>query len=278
MIHLLRSEWIKFRSVRSTVVVLALAGVLVVLIAVLTANHLNSDTSTIHCEQTSQSTPAPGSATTVPDPGNACGPGFEVVVGNQTTHLTDITLGVLFATLLFGVLGVQVIGQEYRFNTIRPTFTAAPHRYRVMAAKIIVVSAACAAIAAAMLAVCWLVGSVMLDGFVLDGTDRRVMWATVLFAALWSAAGVGIGAIVRQPIAGILIMVAESLIIEGLVGNIWKGTQKWLPFNNGIQMTVRPDQGSTTHLQSLLGGGLYFAAFCAGLVIIGAILVNRRDA
>ncbi|MCB1039375.1 MAG: hypothetical protein KDA94_07595, partial [Acidimicrobiales bacterium] len=66
MIDLLRSEWIKFRSVRSTVVTLLLAGAIVVLVAVLVA--VNTDE-------------------------------------GAHTNLTGITGGVSFATLLFGVLG-----------------------------------------------------------------------------------------------------------------------------------------------------------------------------
>jgi ABC-2 type transport system permease protein len=280
VINLLRSEWIKFRSVRSTLITLLIAGALVVLVAVLTANHLNSESDNIRCEPTSSIT----TETTVPVDPNApdgfstCGDGYTAVTGAQTTHLSDVTGGVVFAALLFGVLGVQVIGQEYRFNTIRPTFTAAPRRLKVVAAKLIVVCGSCALIAAAMVGFCWLAGSVMLEQFQIDGTDRRIAWGIVVFSVLWSAAGLGVGAIVRQPIAGILILVAESLVVEGLIGGIKPAAQKWLPFTNGLQMTYRGDESDSMHLQSLLAGGIYFAAFCALLVAIGAILVNRRDA
>ena len=54
-------------------------------------------------------------------------------------NLGNVIGGVQVAIFLFGTLGVQIIGQEYRFNTIRPTFTAAPWRMRVLAAKLVVV-------------------------------------------------------------------------------------------------------------------------------------------
>lgn len=238
MTNLLRAEWIKFRSVRSTIVTLVLAGAIVVLVAVIAANQADV--------------------------------GFR-------TNLSALTGGVTFATLIFGVLGVQVIGQEYRFNTIRPTFTAAPHRYRVIAAKVIVVAVACATVAVVMVAFCWVVGATMIDGFEVDGTDRRVAWGIVVFSALWSAAGVGVGAIVRQPIAGILVMAGYSLIIENLIGGLFPDTLRWLPFQNGLQMTLRLEDSSDL-LQPLLGGGTYFAVVCAALIVVGAVLVDRRDA
>ena len=72
--------------------------------------------------------------------GNPCPDGLQAVP--DAHNLTDLTVGVSLACLLFGVLGVQVIGQEYRFNTIRPTFTAAPRRLPVVLAKLIVVCSA----------------------------------------------------------------------------------------------------------------------------------------
>jgi ABC-2 type transport system permease protein len=300
VIHLLRSEWIKFRSVRSTVITLLIGGVIVVLVAVLTAVQANDD-SAITCvaiedaagpdatpttvdpaAPVEQTVPADGGTTIVVDGGqvideNFCGPGFRAEVGSPATNLSGLTGGVTFAALIFGVLGVQVIGQEYRFNTIRPTFTAAPKRLRVVAAKAIVVGVACSLVAAIMVAFCWVVGTVLIDDFVVDGTDRRVAWGIVLFTALWTTAGVGVGAIVRQPIAGILILIGYSLILENLIGALFDSTVKWLPYQNGLQMTLRLDD-SDFGLQSVLSGGIYFAAVCFALLAIGMVLVDRRDA
>jgi ABC-2 type transport system permease protein len=270
VIHLMRSEWIKFRSVRSTIVVLLIGGAIVVLASVLVA--FTTDDTTTSCVALD---PATTSTTTVEDP--TCGPGWQLVERPTTTNLTDLTFGVSYAALIFGTLGVQVIGQEYRFNTIRPTFTAAPRRGAVMAAKLAVVTGACSAIAVVMVAFCWLVGTVMLDGFVVDGVDRRAALGIVAFTALWTMAGLGVGAIVRQPVAGILIVAFESLVIEALVGGIFPSTLRWMPFANGIQMTLRIEE-SGGDLQPVLQGGIYFGVVCLALFLVGSWLVNRRDA
>ncbi len=241
MIDLIRSEWIKLRSVRSTLIMLAAAGVLTVLFAVLIANDQR---------------------------GNTFG---------GTGHLGDITAGVTVAIFLFGTLGVQVIGQEYRFNTIRPSFTAAPWRMRVLLAKLVVVSVAAAVVSAVMLAVCALIGTVMLDPFEIDGVDQRVIWATLLFAMGWTMYGMALGAIVRQPIAAIVILLIQGLIAEPLLVTVVKALGPWVPFQNGVQMTSR-EPADPEIFRSFAAGGVYFFLVTFVLWGIGAYLVNRRDA
>lgn len=282
MNHLVRSEWIKFRSVRSTVVTLVLAGAIVVLVAVLVARQANDDVSTT-CEPMTTEQLATTTTTTPPSDGgfvvsnSYCGDGYVAVTEPNTTNLTGLTGGVSFAALLFGVLGVQIIGQEYRFNTIRPTFTAAPNRFKVLTAKLIVVTVACAVVSVVMIGFCYLVGTSMVDRFELDAVDQRLFWSIPLFAALWTTAGIGVGAIVRQPIAGILILLGESLVLENLLAGLFEWTQPWLPFVNGFQMTLRVEEGDTG-LRPVLEGGIYFAVVCFALFAIGTVLANRRDA
>lgn len=240
MIDLIRSEWIKLRSVRSTLIMLAAAGVLTVLFAVLIANDQRNDTFA------------------------------------GTGHLGDVIGGVQVAIFLFGTLGVQIIGQEYRFNTIRPTFTAAPWRMRVLAAKLIVVTVAAALVTVVMLAVSALIGMAMLDDFQIDGIDQRIIWATVLFAMGWTMYGMALGAIVRQPIAAIVILLIQGLVAEPLLSTIVKWTGKWMPFQNGIQMTAR--SGDSELFRPIFAGGVYFFLVTFVLWGIGAYLVNRRDA
>ena len=275
MSDLLRSEWIKFRSVRSTLVTLALAGGLVVLVAVLQANDANqADPTLSRCESIEQS--QEGSVvSTRPDP--TCGDGSLLVTRAQSADLSKLTQGVSLAVLLFGILGVQVIGQEYQFSTIRTTFAAMPRRRHVLAAKLAVVTSACAVVAAAMVALCWVVGTVMVDEFGVDGVDRRIAWGSVVFSVLWATAGMGLGAIVRRPVPAIGILVGVSLIGENVLAAAVESSARWLPWANGFQMTQR-DFRADLDLRPVLEGGIYFALVCLALWVIGAVLVERRDA
>ena len=104
--------------------------------------------------------------------------------------------------------------------------------------------------------------------------DRRVL-GTVLFGMGWSAMGLGVGAIVRQPIAGILILMGDAFVAEPLLANNFHSTIPWIPFNNGFQMTLRVE---SSDLRSVFAGGVYLAIVATVLVVIGMVLANRRDA
>lgn len=244
MIDAIRSEWIKFRSVRSTLVLLGTGGLITIAFALLIANDIGGE--------------------------------------DRVFHLTDVSAGSNIASYLFGALGVQIIGQEYRFNTIRATFAARPDRLRVLTAKIIVVSAAVAVMVVLMLLVSAAIGTAMLDPFVIDGIDRRAALGTVLLAVGWTLAGLALGAILRQPIAGIIILLVEGAVVEGIVAGLFRWTIPWLPYLNGSRMAVRneaPHPGDPFFdVRSPLEGGIYFFVIVAILLGIGAILVKRRDA
>ncbi len=143
-------------------------------------------------------------------------------------------------------------------------------------AKLIVVTGAIAAVSAVMLALCAAVGLVMLEPFTIDGVDQRVVWGTILFSVGWTTLGMGLGSIVRQPIAGMLILLVEGFVVEQLLLGLLSWTGPWLPFLNGIQMTIR-DPGAGD-LRSTLAGGIYFFVFAAVVWGIGAYLVDKRDA
>ncbi|MEO6987751.1 MAG: ABC transporter permease [Aquihabitans sp.] len=242
MTNLIRSEWIKFRTVRSTLVLLFTGGLLTVVIALLVINDIKGQ--------------------------------------NREFNLTDISFGVQLSVFLFGALGVQVLGQEYRFSTIRNTFSASPVRWKVLVAKLIVVCSACAAMGLAMMLVCVGLGSMFLDGFTIDSVDQRVIWATALFAAGWAGMGLGLGAILRQPIAGIIILLGEAFIAEGIIANLFHGTAKWMPFLNGIQMTMRNEARNTAPpvFRDMFEGGVYFFVVVAIVLAIGFVLAEKRDA
>ena len=273
MINLIRSEWIKFRSVRSTVVLVLAAGLHGIVIAGSTVSQRGDDIGGDRCERTVTTSDGRSTYTETRSCAEVQG---DPAWTQAKAHLGDVTVGVPFALFLFGTLGVQIIGQEYRFNTIRPTFTAAPWRVRVLVSKLIVVTVATAAVSLVMVAICGVIGAVALHPFAIDTTDQRVVLGTVVFCAGWTMLGMGLGAIIRQPIAAIVVLLVEAFVAENIIYGISEGTGRWLPFLNGIQMTVRDP--STGSIRGPLDGGIYFFVIAVAIWAIGAVLVNRRDA
>jgi hypothetical protein len=127
-----------------------------------------------------------------------------------------------------------------------------------------------------MLGVCAVIGALFVDGFSIDGLDQRVALGIVLFAIGWSAMGMGVGAIMRQPIAGIVVLLGEAFVGENIIGQLKPGTRAWLPFTNGVLMTVRSPGGD--HVRSVLGGGIFFFATLAVVLAVGVYLASDRDA
>lgn len=239
MINQIRSEWVKMRSVRSTLVMLASA----ILLAI----------------------------------------GVAVIVGIKTNDTMDTAsslLGVQLATMMFAVLGVQVIGQEYRFNTIRPTFSTVSSRSRVIGAKLITMLASVAVAGATLIA--GAIGAAALIANIRDipfdpssGDALRVIIGTFISTLLAAAFGYGIGVIVRQPIAGIMIALIWSLVAEPIVSGLLPRVGKWMPLSSATNIST-PEV--LDNFLSPLAGGLYSAAIMCALVAIGSRRIATTDA
>lgn len=244
MIAQIQSEWIKFRSVRSTVVLAIISVVISVGIAVIVA----SDT-------------------------------------DRVLRASDLLLGAQISSLFILVLGVQIIGQEYRFSTIRSTFSATPRRERVIIAKLVVVVGAVAVVAITLIALSLAAGALVSSmrgatlGLGLPGT-MRVLIGTVVVLVINGVFGFGIGCIVRQPIAGIVIVLVWANVIENILAGLVKGAARWLPLfsmANVNAQNVSNDFG-IGGLMSPVFGVLYGASVALALVAIGVFRIRSGDA
>ena len=238
MTGVLRAEWIKLRTVRSTWATLAAALGLTLMVAILSA--------------------------------------AQGIQRGGVTNLSALTGGIGAAALVFGALGVQAMGIEYRHATIRPTFTAVPRRWQVLLAKLAVVLLLVSVSAAGLVAVSWVIGITTVPGFRVDATDQRLAIGLIVFCAGMTVAGFGVGCIVRQPVAGVLGLLVDAFMVERLLLGLLPSAAPWLPFANGFQMTLRFE--GHTPLRPLVPGGAYFLAVSVGLTLVGAILTERRDA
>ena len=116
--RVVRSEWIKLRTLRSTFWTLISAVVLVVGIASLVAFAI------------------PDRSVLVGRVSEAQRAAVEAQAANFAT--TAATAGLTFASLVIAVLGVLVISGEFSTGMIRSSFTAVPRRFPVFAAKTLV--------------------------------------------------------------------------------------------------------------------------------------------
>lgn len=246
MVDLIRSELIKFRTVRSHIIMVAIAVVVPVGLTALIAALIGKDNFD-DAEDT-----------------------FNIVTG-----------AIAITQILMAVMGALVIAAEFRFNTIRVTFTATPNRVHVLLAKIIVVIAVATVIGVVTLVLDTAVAKAILDArditFDLSGDGVvRALFGQVIVTVLYGLAGFGLGALFRSPVAAITVVVVQPIIIEPIVVGVKSEIGQWLPFAAGSALTMidPPDE----YLQSALTGGLVLTAYCVLLVLVGAVFVKTRDA
>jgi len=195
--------------------------------------------------------------------------------------------GIFLAQLAIAVLGVLVITSEYATGSIRTTFTAAPQRWMVLAAKALVFSSVTAAVGIASSFATFFVGQRILATKGLEahigepGVIRAVIGAG-LYLAVVGLLALGLGTLIRRTAGAIAVVVALMFILPGLVGALpssWQITiTGYLPSNAGQAIIGHTRFAARGAL--LLSPWVGFAVFCtyaAAALITAAVILSQRD-
>lgn len=254
--HCLRAEWIKIRTMRSTVYVVS--GTLLVAVA---ASPLIA---------------------------NAAGHEYPTMTAadRHTFDPLDVGLrGHLLAQIMFGLLGCLVVTAEYGTRTIVGTLTAVPHRGRVLAAKAIVLSAITLLVGEAMMFCAFFAGEAMLArtgaphvGLADPGALRAVLGGG-LYLSLITLFGLAVGTLVRSTTAAVTTVFCVLMIVRAFIpafpGRLADWMAKyWPPVAGGQIVTGYRDP-------ALLGpwpGLAVMAVFVAVLLVAALAGFRRRDA
>lgn len=251
--RVIRSEAIKFGSVRSTMMTLAIAGAGVAAIGVLVSMLTN------------------GVAVNGQGPGAIADP-----TGNSL-------IGTTLAQLVLGVLGAVLITSEYSTGMIRATLATVPARLPVLWAKVLVVAAASFVTMVAGVGIAFFVGQAFYGGegagaSVFDPGVPRALLGAAVFPTAIAVLGMAFGTVMRQTAAAIGVLFAMLFIVpllgEGL-GGVWQDITSYLPSRAGQAMSaVVPDPTGLTPL----AGFALTAAWVVGVLGIAAVTLKRRDA
>lgn len=206
-------------------------------------------------------------------------------------YSTASTIGYVFP-LIFGALAVT---SEFRYGTLTPTFLAVPKRGVVLTAKLLTL-----AVAGAIFGVAALVASVGLGGLVLGLTGHDAALGTgetwllcarvVLAMALWAVIGVGLGALVPNQVAVLVIVLAFTQFLEPILrfgASIWDWTAaigKFLPgsasdalVGSSIFSSLGSSTGASVQTLEWWQGGLVLLAIAVVAALAGYFSTWKRD-
>jgi ABC-2 type transport system permease protein len=252
----LRSEWTKIRTVRSTLWTLLVAAALGV--------GLGAGIS----ELTAHAYSSAG--------------------GQQLRMVWDPTAistgGLALAQLAIGVLGALYITSEYSTRAINSTLTAVPRRTRLLAAKSTVLVLLTAVVAEVLAFAAFLIGQALISGqaptanFGQPGVLRAVIGCG-LYAALIGLLGLGLGTILRSAAAAISVLVAVIYVLPAIAAalptSLENTVEKYWPTQAGAQVTAVLRQ---PHTLPPWGGFAVMGLFVAVVMAIATAVLNRRDA
>ncbi|MEY9962715.1 ABC-2 type transport system permease protein [Streptacidiphilus sp. MAP12-16] len=255
--RVLRAEWAKLWSLRSTWITLGLALLFVLgfgLIA--TARYKSMVTSGGHMD---------------PDFASA-------------TAVSLSLFGISFGQLALGVLGVLVTAGEYSTGMIRSTLAAVPRRLPVLWSKAGVYGVVALIVGTLGAFAAFLFGSGIVSGThaALSFSDAGVLRSLLgagLYLGLIGVIGVALGALLRSVAGGISVLVGALMLVPGLVSLLpssWKNDiSQYLPSNAGESMFALHHAANTL----TPGAGLAVFAGWTVLALAGAAYrLVRTDA
>jgi ABC-type transport system involved in multi-copper enzyme maturation permease subunit len=253
---ILRSEWTKIKSVRSTA--WSLLALFVATVGI-------------------------GALTSAANASSAHQGGFRG--GNGIFDPVAISLaGLLFGQLAIGVLGILVVTAEYSTGTIRATFAAVPNRVLVLVSKILVFGVLALLTSEISSFVAFFVGQAILARSGVSATlstpgALRAVIGGGLYMTVLALLALGLAAMLRHSAAAITTFVAIllvlPLIVTALPASYVNSISRYLPANIGVTMiSIFPQP----HEFSPWAGFALLCGYAVVALAVGGWLMATRDA
>ncbi|MGH3491948.1 MAG: ABC transporter permease [Sciscionella sp.] len=207
--------------------------------------------------------------------------------GDRPLTVANTQLGVQqFGFVVVMVMAALAVTTEYRFGTIKATFTAAPNRFAVLLAKTGLVAFGAAVIGE--IAAFGALGAAILVRpsahlSLATPADWRAVAGSGLVYAIAAVLALAVGTLIRHTAGAIALLLIYALIGEPLIAQIpgiGPGIHRWLPFamadnfQGATGRAVVPGGAALSPWWSLA----YFAGIAVLLSIIAMVVANRRDA
>jgi ABC-2 type transport system permease protein len=250
-----KSEWIKFRSVRSTIIGTLVFVVLTIGLGVLVTSLVRANWNTLDLAR-------------------------KVTFDPVSTSLG----GLFFGQFAVGVIGSLFITTEYTSGAVRTSLTAVPNRMRLALAKLVVLVTSMLVISEIICLAAFVIGMQIFSGVVpTDSLSSGPVLRSVLLAGVYltllAVFGFSLGLILRQSVACISVFVSLLLIVPIIVfllpQSLQNSIQKFEPSSLGSSMM------SVVPKSEMFGAWPAFGILTVYVVVlfaIGVTMFQSRDA
>ena len=193
--------------------------------------------------------------------------------------------GILLAQLFIGALGVMTVTGEYTSGLIRGTFLATPQRAQVLAIKALVFAAVIWASCTVLSFAAFLLGQNQLSSpakhvAIGDPGALTAVFGAALYITLVGLLGLFIGVVLRRTPVALAALLGLVVILPYAIGflprELASQLGEYLPSNAGQEGWKLPHGGAYT-LEPWQGLGV-LAAYVAAAGVGAFALIRRRDA
>lgn len=243
-----RSEWIKFRSIRSNPAILGLSVVIGVLLSWIMAAFVKTD------------------------------PNTHQVFTVANTFIFSTWL----STVLAAIAGTLMFTSEVQHGTLAATITNQPARWVTVAAKTAIAAAFGLAIGVAGMAAGLSGGTIGgLGRGNTAGMPSTALWG-LLLTMLAPVFGLGVGMIIRSSSAAVSTLLVWTFVIENLLRGIAPAKlTRLLPFSAADGLLAIQSAGDTAATRAValtrVQDAFLFSGYTVAALVIGAVLLYRRD-
>jgi ABC-2 type transport system permease protein len=184
------------------------------------------------------------------------------------------------ANVLFLILGIIGMTQEYRHRTATPTFLTSPRRGHVVVAKLLAYALAAVPFALLVVAVNYVVVAIHAGARgsapALNGDNLSTLASSGLALVIYAVIGVGLGALLRNQVGAIVGGLVYLFVIEPIIRAIpaTAGAYKWMP-GGALEALTATFQGP--ELLEAWQGGLLLLGYGLVAAVLGTFLAVRRD-
>jgi ABC-type transport system involved in multi-copper enzyme maturation permease subunit len=176
------------------------------------------------------------------------------------------------------IIGILIMAGEFRHGTMTSTFLVSPKRGRVVGAKIVASALVGTGIAIAAvgltlaISVPWL-ASKHIHLHILSHNVGVVLLGGIAETAIYAAIGVGVGSMIRNQTAAVVVALGWVLVAESLLISFAHEIGRWTPGGAAAAL----DGASRDGLLPMWGGAVLFVAYGLLFAAGGTRFTMRRD-